>query len=69
MINSVISAYYYLRIAKAIWIDEPTGEEKVTLSFGPGLALLLTSLAIILLGVAPALITKATEFGAHLFLP
>lgn len=69
VINSVISAYYYLRIVKTMWMDEPTGNEKVFSSFAPKLALVIACLGIIILGIAPALITRATEFGSRLLLP
>jgi len=69
VINSVISAYYYLRIVKTIWMDEPAGSEKVSSSFAPKLVLIISCLGIFILGIAPALITRATEFGSHLLLP
>ncbi len=69
VVNSVISAYYYLRIIKTIWIDDPAGEEPIKSSIAPRIALLVACIGIILLGVAPALFTRVTEWGAHLFLP
>ncbi len=69
VINSVISAYYYLRIVKTMWMDEPAGNEKASSSFAPKLALVIACLGIIILGIAPALITRATEFGSRLLLP
>jgi NADH-quinone oxidoreductase subunit N len=69
VINSVISAYYYLKIIRTVWIDDPAGEQPVKASFAPRLSLIIASIGIILLGVAPALFTRATEWGAHLFLP
>jgi NADH-quinone oxidoreductase subunit N len=68
VVNSVISAYYYLRIIKTIWMDGPASEETVSSSAGPRLALILGVLGIITLGIAPALITRFTEFGSRLLL-
>jgi NADH-quinone oxidoreductase subunit N len=68
VINSVISAYYYLRIIRNIWMDEPAGEETASSSFGPRIALIIACLGIVVLGVAPALIARFTEFGSHLLL-
>jgi NADH-quinone oxidoreductase subunit N len=53
MIASVIGAYYYLRIVKLMYMDEPAGE--ITLSPRKDLQLLLSAnaLAMLLLGVLP----------------
>jgi NADH-quinone oxidoreductase subunit N len=67
--NSVISSFYYLRIIKTMWMDAPSGEGTITSSIAPRLALLIACLGIILLGIVPALFTRATEWGAHLLLP
>jgi NADH-quinone oxidoreductase subunit N len=69
VINSVISAYYYLRIVKTMWMDAPAGDESVSSSPAPKLALILACVGIIILGIVPALITRATEFGSRLLLP
>jgi NADH-quinone oxidoreductase subunit N len=69
VINSVISAYYYLRIIRTMWMDEPASGDVITCSFAPKLALTIACLAVLVLGVAPALFTRATEFGAHLLSP
>lgn len=69
VVNSVISAYYYLRIIKTIWMDEPASEESISSSFGPRFALAAACIGIAALGIAPALITRFTEFGSHLLFP
>jgi len=69
VVNSVVSAYYYLRIIKTIWTDEPASEEPVSSSLGPRFALAFACLGIAVLGVAPAIITRFSEFGSHMFMP
>jgi len=69
VINSVISAYYYLRIVKTMWMDAPAGDESISSSSAPKLALIIACIGIVILGIVPALITRATEFGSHLLLP
>jgi len=69
VINSVISAYYYLRIVKTMWMDAPAGDESVSSSPAPKLSLIIACIGIVVLGIVPALITRATEFGSRLLLP
>ncbi len=64
VIASVISAYYYLRVVKVMWLDKPASEERVTSSAAPGLALAISCLGILVLGIAPALMMKLTEMAA-----
>ncbi len=69
VVNSVISAYYYLKIIKTIWMDEPASEEPVSSSFAPRFAIVIACVGIAVLGISPVVITRFTEFGSHLLLP
>ena len=53
VINSVISAYYYLRVVKVMWFGEPKSEEKVPSSGALRLALIISSLGVLVIGIAP----------------
>jgi len=53
VINSVISAYYYLRVVKVMWFGEPASEEKVSSSGALRVALSLSCLGVLLLGAFP----------------
>ena len=66
-INSVISAYYYLRVVKVMWFGEPASEEKVPSSGAPRLALLLCCAGVLLLGIIPGLLMKLAELAGKLF--
>jgi NADH-quinone oxidoreductase subunit N len=63
-INSVISAYYYLRVVKVMWFSEPVSAEKVPTSWAPALALALCSLGVLLLGIIPGLVMKLADIAA-----
>jgi NADH-quinone oxidoreductase subunit N len=63
VINSVISAYYYLRVVKVIWLGEAVSEEKVPSSGALRLALALSSLGVLLLGIVPGYIMKLAEIA------
>jgi len=67
VINSVISAYYYLRVAKVMWLGEPASEEKVPSSGALRLALSISCLGVLLLGIIPGYIMKLAELAAKMF--
>jgi NADH-quinone oxidoreductase subunit N len=54
VINSVISAFYYFRIVKVMWMGAPASEEKVPSTWALRVALSLCCLFVLLLGVLPA---------------
>jgi len=67
VINSVISAYYYLRVVKIMWFGEPASEEKVPSSGALRLALALSCLGVLLLGVIPGYVMKLAETAGKMF--
>jgi NADH-quinone oxidoreductase subunit N len=67
-INSVISAYYYLRVVKVMWFGQATSKEKVPSSGAPRLALFLCCLGVLLLGIIPGLVMRLAEFASNLFI-
>ena len=67
VINSVISAYYYLRVVKVMWLGEPVSEEKVPSSGALRLALSLSCLGVLLLGIIPGFVMKLAEVAASMF--
>ena len=67
VINSVVSAYYYLRVVKVMWLGEPASDEKVPSSGALRLALSLSCLGVLLLGVIPGYAMKLAEMAAQMF--
>ncbi len=67
VINSVISAYYYLRVVKVMWLGEPASEEKVPSSGALKVALSLSCLGVLLLGIIPGYVMKLAEVAAQMF--
>lgn len=67
VINSAISAYYYLRVVKVMWLGEPASEEKVPSSGALRVALALSCLGVLLLGIIPGYIMKLAELAARMF--
>jgi NADH-quinone oxidoreductase subunit N len=66
VINSVASAFYYLRIVKTMW-GEPASAEAVPSSASLRVALSLSCLGVLFLGIAPSLVMKAAEAASQLF--
>ncbi len=66
VIASIISAFYYLRVVKVMWLNEPVSDERLAASFLPRLALALAGIGILVAGIAPALIMKITEAAADM---
>ena len=64
VINSVISAYYYLRVVRLMYMGEPSDEKKIGFSAPFGLALAVSAAGVLALGVAPSLITWLTDGAA-----
>jgi NADH-quinone oxidoreductase subunit N len=63
VLNSVISAYYYLRVVKVMWFGEPASSEKVSSSGAPRLALFLCCLGVLVLGIIPGLVMRLAELA------
>ena len=60
VLNSVISAYYYLRVVKVMVLSTPTDETPVTASLPLGAALTVTTAGILVFGLYP---TPLIEFA------
>lgn len=70
VINSVISAYYYLRVVKVMWFNAPASADKIPSSAAPNAALIICSIGILLLGIIPGLLMRITEdFGLVFMMP
>ena len=67
VLNSVISAYYYLRVVKVMWLGKPVSEEKVPSSGALRLALSVSCLGVLLLGIIPGFVMKLAEAAAKIF--
>jgi NADH-quinone oxidoreductase subunit N len=67
VINSVISAYYYLRVVKVMWVGEATSHEKLPSTGVLRLGLLIAALGVLLLGVLPTYWMRLAEIAARIF--
>ncbi|MFC2021992.1 NADH-quinone oxidoreductase subunit N [Chloroflexota bacterium] len=67
VLNSVISAYYYLRVVKVMWFGEPVSEEIVPSSRALRVALSLSCLGVLLFGIIPGYVMGLAESAARMF--
>jgi NADH-quinone oxidoreductase subunit N len=67
VINSVISAYYYLRVVKVMWMDKPAARSKVPSSMALRVALAISCIGVLLLGIVPGFVMKLAEMAAQMF--
>jgi NADH-quinone oxidoreductase subunit N len=67
VINSVISAYYYLRVVKVMWLNKAASPEKVPASGAPRFALFVCCLGVLFLGIVPGLFLRLAELAGKLF--
>ncbi len=61
VVNSVVSAYYYLRVIKVMFLQTPLDTERVGASWPVNVALGVSTLALLWLGVAPGTLLGAAE--------
>ena len=61
VINSAVSAYYYVRIIRVMFTQPATSEEKITASPAPLLALGLAGTAMVFMGIAPGFVMEAAQ--------
>ena len=66
VINSVVSAYYYLRVLRVMFLQEPPSPDPVPTSVPSKVALVVVGAAVIWLGVAPGLALNAAESAVAL---
>jgi NADH-quinone oxidoreductase subunit N len=66
VLNSVISAFYYLRVVKVMWFNEPLAPEKVSSSGALRLALAITCLGVLFVGILPDFVLKFAEWASQM---
>lgn len=68
VINSVISAYYYLRVVKVMWFGEAASEEGVPSSWALRIALIIAAAGVLLLGIFPGYLIHTAQLAARFFI-
>ena len=61
VINSAVSAYYYVRIIRVMFTQPATSETRIVGSAAPWLALGLAGSAMVFMGIAPGFVMEAAQ--------
>jgi len=69
VVNSVISAYYYLRVVRVMYLEPPSSPEAVPSSGVFRIALGVSALGVVGLGVVPGPLLKVAESAVRIFIP
>ncbi len=69
VLNSVISAYYYLGVARQMFLGDPAGEEPVRTSPSIGLSLGVATLGVFVFGILPMPLISAAQDAVEIFAP
>ena len=69
VLNSVVSAYYYLRVVKTMFLAPAESEERITYSSPVLVAVAVSAIGILLIGVLPGPLFEITESAVRTILP
>ena len=69
VLNSVVSAYYYLRVIKTMYLAPAESEERITYSSPVFVAVAVSAIGILLIGVLPGPLFEITESAVRTILP
>ncbi len=67
VLNSVVSAYYYLRVVLNMYTGEPASEERIQPGLYLGLAMTVSVVGLLVIGVFPNPLLQASEAAAGVF--
>ena len=65
VVNSVVSAYYYVRVIRVMFLQAPPSEEGIAASPVSKFALAVAAVATVWIGVAPGMVLRAAEGAAR----
>ncbi len=67
VLNSVVSAYYYLRVVLLMYTEAPATEEPVRPGLYLGTAMAIAAGGVLFIGIIPAPLLEASETAASIF--
>lgn len=68
VVNSVLSAYYYVKVIRMMYMERPESEEPVTTTYVPQFAIYVSGIGILALGIFPRWLIEFAETAADVLL-
>jgi NADH-quinone oxidoreductase subunit N len=68
VINSVISAVYYLKVVKVMWLGEPESVDKVSSSIALRVAMIIACAGVLFLGILPDAVMEIAKTTVSIFM-
>ena len=69
VLNSVVSAYYYLRVVKVMYLSPPPNEERITSTLPLRLVVLATTAGVLFFGIFPRPLLELARTAAEALVP
>ncbi|MQF98588.1 MAG: NADH-quinone oxidoreductase subunit N [SAR202 cluster bacterium] len=67
VLNSVVSAYYYLRVIRTMYMLEPESDTSIQIGIPPRMAIGIVGIGILVLGIIPSTVMNAAEKAVIVF--
>ena len=67
MLNSVLSAYYYLAVVRQMFLGDPEDERTIRTTPSIGMALGAATLGVLVFGIVPMPLISAAESAVEIF--
>ncbi len=67
VLNSVVAAYYYLRVVLNMYVAEPASEERIQPGYYLGAAMAVAVVGLLVIGIFPNPLLEASEAAAGVF--
>jgi NADH-quinone oxidoreductase subunit N len=69
LINTIVAFYYYLRVLKAVWFEQPAEDKPVVVSDAVSVTLIATTGLVIFIGLVPQLALRFLEGAVSVLFP
>ncbi len=69
LVNTIIAFFYYLRVLKAVWFEQPAEDKPVAVGDAVSVVLIATTLLVVAMGIVPHLVLRFLEAAVRVIFP